>query len=97
MTASLFPVAGIPAGSEGRRVIYGIRPEHFSLGGSLQAKISVVEPTGSETQVFAQIGEQKLLGVFRERVTAAPGQMLAVAPNLEAVHLFDTQTGLRLN
>jgi multiple sugar transport system ATP-binding protein len=91
------PVAGIPAGSEGKRVIYGIRPEHFSLGGSLQAKVVVVEPTGSETQVFAHIGEQKLLGVFRERVTVGPGQMLALTPAVEAVHLFDAETGLRLN
>jgi len=83
-------VAGITAGSEGRRVIYGIRPEHFSLGGSLQAKISVVEPTGSETQVFAQIGEQKCWGL-RGACDGCPGQMLAVAPNLEAVHLFDTR------
>jgi multiple sugar transport system ATP-binding protein len=87
----------VPAGGEGKRIVYGIRPEHFSLGGPLQAKVSVVEPTGSETQVFAQIGEQKLLGVFRERVTVAPGQILPLAPNVEAVHLFDAQTGLRLN
>ena len=91
------PVVSVPAGGEGKRIVYGIRPEHFSLGGPLQAKVSVVEPTGSETQVFAQIGEQKLLGVFRERVTVAPGQILPLAPNVEAVHLFDAQTGLRLN
>ncbi|WP_448955642.1 ABC transporter ATP-binding protein [Labrys neptuniae] len=91
------PVPAIPVGSEGRRIVYGIRPEHFSLGGSLQAKVTVVEPTGSETQVFAQLGEQKVLGVFRERVTAGSGQTLALQPDLTAVHLFDAETGLRLN
>ncbi|CAM5762560.1 ABC transporter ATP-binding protein [Labrys miyagiensis] len=91
------PVAGVPDGSEGKRVVYGIRPEHFSLGGPLEATVSVVEPTGSETQVFAHIGEQKLLGVFRERVTVASGEPLALTPALDAVHLFDAQTGLRLN
>ncbi|MGJ4859238.1 ABC transporter ATP-binding protein [Labrys sp. La1] len=91
------PVSAVPAGGEGRRVVYGIRPEHFSLGGSLQARISVVEPTGAETQVFAQLGEQRVLGVFRERVTAGSGEILALQPDLAAVHLFDAETGLRLN
>ncbi|MBP0580745.1 sn-glycerol-3-phosphate ABC transporter ATP-binding protein UgpC [Labrys sp. LIt4] len=91
------PVPAIPPGSEGRRVIYGIRPEHFSLGGSLQARITVVEPTGAETQVFAQLGEQRVLGVFRERVTAGSGEILALQPDLAAVHLFDAESGLRLN
>lgn len=91
------PVPAVPAGSEGRRVVYGIRPEHFSLGGSLQARITVVEPTGAETQVFAQLGEQRVLGVFRERVTAGSGETLALQPDLAAVHLFDAETGLRLN
>ncbi|MDT3375869.1 sn-glycerol-3-phosphate ABC transporter ATP-binding protein UgpC [Labrys neptuniae] len=91
------PVPSAPAGSEGRRVVYGIRPEHFSLGGNLQARITVVEPTGAETQVFAQLGEQRVLGVFRERVTAGSGETLALQPDLAAVHLFDAETGLRLN
>ncbi|QEN86190.1 sn-glycerol-3-phosphate ABC transporter ATP-binding protein UgpC [Labrys sp. KNU-23] len=91
------PVPAIPAGSEGRRVVYGIRPEHFSLGGTLQARITVVEPTGAETQVFAQLGEQRVLGVFRERITAGSGEILALQPDLAAVHLFDAETGLRLN
>ncbi|OCC04091.1 sugar ABC transporter ATP-binding protein [Labrys sp. WJW] len=91
------PVPAVPAGSEGRRVVYGIRPEHFSLGGSLQARITVVEPTGAETQVFAQLGAQKILGVFRERVGAGSGETLALQPDLAAVHLFDAESGLRLN
>jgi multiple sugar transport system ATP-binding protein len=91
------PVPSVPAGAEGRSVVYGIRPEHFLLGGPLKATVNVVEPTGSETQVFAHIGAQKLLGVFRERISTAPGQTLALAPVLEAVHLFDAETGLRLN
>ncbi|MDQ0391209.1 ABC transporter ATP-binding protein [Labrys monachus] len=91
------PVADVPAGSDGRPVIYGIRPEHFALGGPLQAQVSVVEPTGSETQVFAHIGRQKLLGVFRERVSVNPGEILALTPQADAVHLFDKASGLRLN
>jgi multiple sugar transport system ATP-binding protein len=92
------PLASAPRDSDGRPAIYGIRPEHFSLGGqSLKAEVSVIEPTGSETQVFAKLGGQKVVGVFRERVAVRPGEDLPMAPDPKSVHLFDKETGLRLN
>ncbi len=90
------PLKSAPAGSEGKRAVYGVRPEHFSLGGTVSAEVSVVEPTGSETQVFARIGGQKVVGVFRGRVATRPGDVLALDPDLGAVHLFDPDTGLRM-
>ena len=92
------PLAWAPAGSDGRPAVYGIRPEHLTLGGAdgVPFEVSVLEPTGSETQVFARIGGAKVVGVFRERVTARPGEMLPVTPNVGAAHLFDPMTGVRL-
>jgi len=92
------PLAGAPKGSDGQPAIYGIRPEHFALGGKdIKAEVSVIEPTGSETQVFAKIGGQKIVGVFRERVAVRPGDALPMVPDSKSVHLFDKETGLRLN
>ena len=92
------PLKSAPPGSDRRPAIYGVRPEHLSLGGDgLRAEVSVIEPTGSETQVFAKLGVQKIVCVLRERITARPGETLALSPNLDAVHLFDPQTGARLN
>jgi multiple sugar transport system ATP-binding protein len=91
------PLAHSPAAIDGRSAIYGIRPEHFSLGGEgVSAEVAVVEPTGSETQVFARLGQRKIMGVFRERVAAKPGQVLVLRPDLGNVHLFDAETGKRL-
>jgi multiple sugar transport system ATP-binding protein len=59
--------------------------------------VSVIEPTGSETQVFARIGGHKIVGVFRERVAVRPGEALPMTPDPNSVHLFDEKTGLRLN
>jgi len=53
--------------------------------------------TGSETQVFAKLGGQEIVGVFCERVAAWPGEMVSVAPDPSAAHLFDDATGRRLN
>jgi multiple sugar transport system ATP-binding protein len=91
------PLAAAPAGSEGRRAIYGIRPEHFRLGGEVRGEIAVVEPTGSETQVFARLGTDKVVAAFRERVSAKPGEAFALTPDPALVHLFDEATGKRIN
>jgi multiple sugar transport system ATP-binding protein len=94
---TVLPLAKAPANSDGRAAIYGIRPEHFSLGGSdVRVEVSVTEPTGSETQVFAKLAGQKIVGVFRERVSARPGEVLAVTPDAGAAHLFDAGTGERI-
>ena len=36
----------------------------------MPVEVSVLEPTGQETQVFAKLGEQKIVAVFRQRMTA---------------------------
>ncbi len=68
---------------------YGIRPEHLILAeDGIPATISIVEPTGSETQVSMRIGETPLIGAFRERIMGRPGETLRVKPDLSLVHLF---------
>lgn len=77
--------------------VYGVRPEHLMLDpGGIPATVQVVEPTGSETQVMMRIGGQAVIGAFRERVTAKPGEILPVRPDPALVHLFDHQSGQRL-
>jgi multiple sugar transport system ATP-binding protein len=77
--------------------IYGVRPEHLRLdSGGIPATVQVVEPTGSETQVLMRIGGQPVIGAFRERVSAKPGEILPVRPDTALVHLFDQQSGVRL-
>ena len=49
----------------------------------------VVEPTGSETQVFARVGGQEIVAVFRERHDFAPGQKIRLRPRPDMAHLFD--------
>jgi multiple sugar transport system ATP-binding protein len=77
--------------------VYGVRPEHLRLdSGGIPATVQVVEPTGSETQVMMKVGSQSMIGAFRERVTAKPGEILPVRPDASLVHLFDQQSGQRL-
>jgi len=92
------PLAAPPAHSEGRPAVYGIRPEHFTVADDgAEAEIVVVEPTGSETQVFATLGGEEVVAVFRERHRFNPGDKVRLKPNPTLVHLFDETTGKRLN
>jgi len=92
------PLAVPPADSEGRPAVYGIRPEHFTVADDgAEAEIVVVEPTGSETQVFATLGGEEVVAVFRERHKFNPGDKVRLKPNPTLVHLFDETTGKRLN
>ena len=92
-----WPLPPAHAGREGAEVVYGIRPEHLRLDpNGIQARIQVVEPTGSETQVTLRIGEISVMGAFRERIVANHGDVLAVSPDLPLVHIFDKASGQRI-
>jgi multiple sugar transport system ATP-binding protein len=92
------PLAALPPDSEGRPAVYGIRPEHFTIADDgAEAEIVVVEPTGSETQVFAKLGGEEVVAVFRERHKFEPGDKVRLRPDPALVHLFDEATGKRLN
>jgi multiple sugar transport system ATP-binding protein len=89
-------------GQDGQRVIYGVRPEHLSLtdGGvahGVPAEVVVVEPTGAEILVFTHLAGQEISVVFKERHQFRPGDKISLAPNLNTVHLFDKESGQRLN
>ena len=85
------------AAHAGRAVTCGLRPEHAMLDPSgVEAKVVVVEPTGSETQVVLRLGTDEIIGVFRERISARPGTSLTIGYDPALVHLFDTATGERL-
>ena len=56
----------------------------------------VIEPTGSETQLFARLGQQEIVAIFRERHAFEPGQKIRLKPRAPVAHLFDASSGQRL-
>lgn len=73
----------------GRDVVFGVRPEHISAlhageapapgGTALDCRIDVVEPTGTDTMVFFELGPVQMVARIdphipvRPRGDAAPG------------------------
>ncbi len=89
--------AGDHAIEDGQRVLFGVRPEHLELAAEgFPARISVIEPTGSETMVFLRFGESEIVALFRERHDFKPGDTVHLRPNKDHVHLFHAETGQRI-
>jgi multiple sugar transport system ATP-binding protein len=91
------PLPDLPAGWSGRPVLFGVRPEHLVLAdGGVPFRAAVVEPTGSETQIVARGGVDVVV-VLRERRPVRPGDELPLAVAPGCAHLFDPDSGLRLD
>jgi multiple sugar transport system ATP-binding protein len=94
---ALLPMPEVSDLPDGREVVYGVRPEHFQIAeNGAEAKIRVVEPTGSETLVFVHMGDADVGALFRDRHVFRPGEAMRLAPRPGMVHLFDPQSGRRL-
>ncbi|SCY79643.1 ABC transporter ATP-binding protein [Microvirga guangxiensis] len=83
----------------GATVTLGIRPEHYRLDpeGPIRLVVDVIEPTGSESHIYGRVDDSEVRAVFRERISAAPGEALQLSVDPDKVHLFDASTGMRLS
>jgi multiple sugar transport system ATP-binding protein len=96
---SRWPLPASLAGrySAGQKVIYGIRPEHITIAETgVPARVQLVEPTGSETQVVLQASGTTVIAASRERILAQPGTILHITVDPARAHLFDPESRNRL-
>lgn len=78
-------------------VVLGVRPEHVRLETEgLPALVKVVEPTGSEIHLVAEIAGQDVTAVVRERYAAQPGETVGLRFDPAKLHLFDPKSGRRI-
>jgi len=86
----------------GKQVTFGIRPEDVVYekksvdGQTIDGKISVVEPLGSETHVFVATAKNQITGKIDPNVTVKVGESVSLAPNMEKAKFFDLQTELAI-
>jgi multiple sugar transport system ATP-binding protein len=93
------PLSSIPRASAGARVICGFRPEAVipDPGSPVTMRVKLIEPTGAETHVFAELGGADVIAVVRERLSLSPGAEIGISIAPEHIHLFDASTAQRLN
>ena len=74
-------------GSDGQSVVFGMRPEHCTLGrraAASRSRVVVLEPTGADTFVACRHGRTDVAAVFRERHEFAPGSTIHLVPDPRA-------------
>ncbi len=87
-----------PAKLGGRKLVYGIRPEHIRAenNGGISGRVEIVEGTGSE--IFARIKshDEEISCLFRERLDIRFGDDIGIAVDATRAHLFDKASGVRV-
>ena len=97
---ALLPLGPGAPGPEGRKVVFGIRPEHLGVGpvsAGVPAEVEVIEPTGASTYVFTRIAGAPVTAIFTDRRQLAPGEHIGLVAQPDRIHLFDAETGQRLS
>jgi multiple sugar transport system ATP-binding protein len=90
-----------------RKVLFGVRPEHLTnvftaekRDGAglvpLDIPVEIVEPLGADTLVFSRLGKTEIVSRVATTADLRPGEQIPVHVDMNAVHLFDPETGDRL-
>ena len=83
--------------ANGTAVHYGVRPGDLELASSgIAAKVVVVEPTGAETELVLQIGDQQFTLVMHGRTQVQPDETVYLQFDTAKAHIFDGTTEQRL-
>ncbi len=94
------PMNLIPRERDGRKVLFGIRPEHLEpcaeSEANLVAEIDLIEPLGADTLVYGHLeGGTRVAARLHSSVNAQAGRLpLRYGP--EHAHYFDAQSGARI-
>jgi len=95
LDGTVLPLAAEAPGRNGQEVIYGVRPEYLAVADNrgLPARVSLVERTGADTLVYAEMAGTQICAVFSERHAFAAGETIHLQPKPSAIHLFDAESG----
>ena len=98
-------IAGRVAGSDGRAVVLGLRPETIFAAGTelpgpdrfvFERPVVVDEPTGPDTMIVFEIGGQDLIARVRPKDARPSGSIFRFEVEMDRAKLFDAKTGQRL-
>lgn len=88
-------------GRIGLDVILGVRPEDLNLadgaGSLLNGVITVVEPLGSETLMYVDVGGHEIIASGPGRDAPMPGDHIHLQATPQSLHVFDKTSGAALS
>ena len=90
----------------GQEIVIGFRPESFAPRGhslhgadqslSVNRAVTIAEPLGTETLLFAELGGREVQGKMLNPRVVAPGELLEFTLDLARLHVFDKASGRSL-
>jgi multiple sugar transport system ATP-binding protein len=88
----------------GRRLVVGVRPENILAAkregsgetAAVKAEVEIAEHLGSEVIVHTRVGDDLLVARLESIRHLAPGEKVDLVVELDTLHLFDFETGHRL-
>lgn len=95
---SLIPITPIGANTN---ITIGIRPNDLTLAADdepalLEGKISVIEPLGSETLIYVDIGPSEVVATVFGRILPQLGDMVRLNAPQGEIHFFDSDSEIAL-
>jgi multiple sugar transport system ATP-binding protein len=96
----LDPVLRAPADA---RIVVGVRPEHLQVehsgsgSGDFVVDVGIVEPTGAESHIYGKFGNSDMIVALSGRSFLKTGERIKLRAAPELLHIFDKDTGKRMN
>jgi sn-glycerol 3-phosphate transport system ATP-binding protein len=94
------PMNLVPQERDGRKLLFGIRPEHLEPCADAEAKlvadIDLIEPLGADTLVYGHLDNGTRIAARLHSSMDARAGKLALRYRPEHAHYFDAQTGVRI-
>jgi multiple sugar transport system ATP-binding protein len=95
----LWPVPELAGLKAGQAVHYGFRPTDLKLsvnGDGVQAEVTLVEPTGSETELMLRCGDRSLVMVIHGRTSVQSGDQVRLSMDAARAHVFYSTSEQRI-
>ena len=87
----------------GSNIVLGVRPEHLfeerseAGQGCFGLEVGIVEPTGAESHIYGKCGGTDMIVTLSGRSTLKPGETVQLSAAPELLHVFNKETGQRMN
>lgn len=95
---TILPMPSDLPSAAGKSVTLGIRPAQWRIvEQGCRVAVSIIEPTGSETQISARLAGQTVRILVAGRTTAQVGDTIQLAVDPGNMHVFDPGSGARMD